>query len=410
MSHPSGRPPRPEGPEDLGFDLPPPARPRRTRVALAIVFGAVVLAGAFAAAYLPKRHASLALAADARQSEDKRLRVQVVKPAVKSSDRAMRLPGSVQPLQETTVYPRANGYVRDWKVDIGDRVEAGAILADIDTPELDQQLGQARAQLNQAKAQVAQALANREFASTSLRRYQLLAPSGVASQQELEQHQAEAKVAEANVTVANANVAAQEANVARLQELKSFARVKAPFAGTVNQRMIDKGALVAPTTPLFKISSADPVRVLVQVPQNAAPAVKTDVPAEVTVREYGDRVFKGTVARASGALDPATRTMTTEVRVPNPDGALLSGMYAQVALTLPTPHQILEVPATAVMNDAKGLRVATVKDGKVHLVPIVVERDTGTTMELASGLEEGAEVVKLASAELVEGREVEIAR
>lgn len=408
MREPSAQPPT-DPPEDLGFDLPPPARPSRARLAAGLVLGVAVLGGAFAAAYLPRRTAKTTLVSAARTEEGKKPRVQVVTPAVRTSDRAMRLPGSVQPLQETTVYPRASGYVREWKVDIGDRVAADDVLADIDTPELDQQLSQARAQLVQARAQVTQAQANRGFASASLRRYEALAPSGVASQQELEQRQAESSVAEANVTVANANVAAQEANVARLMELKSFARVRSPFAGTVNQRLIDKGSLVAPATPLFKVSDSRTVRVVLQVPQDAAVAIRPDIHAEVTVREHGGRVFAGKVARSAGALDAATRTMTTEVRVPNEDGALLAGMYAQVAISLPVTHRVLEVPASALVNDAKGLRVATVTpEGRIHLASVVVERDTGTILELASGLEEDARVVRLASADLVEGREVEV--
>lgn len=416
MSHPVRPEHRPEAPsspepqEDLGFDLPQPARPSRTRVVAGIGVAVALLGGAFVAAYLPNRHAKSSLAAEAKSLEDRRPRVVVVTPVVKTSDRAMRLPASIKPFEETIVYPRANGYVRMWKADIGDKVESGDVLAEIDTPELDQQLSQARAQLVQAKAQVTQATANRGFAQTTLKRYETLAPSGVASQQELEQHQAESSVAEANLAVANANVAAQEANLARLQELKSFARVRAPFAGTINQRMIDRGALVAPNTPLYKISSSDPVRVIVQVPQDAAPAVHVGVSADVTVREYGERVFKGVVTRSAAALDPSTRTMLTSVRVPNGDGALIGGMYAQVAITLPTPHRILELPATALMNDAKGLRVATVTpESKIHLTPVVVERDTGTTIEIAGGVLDGERIVKLASAELTEGREVDIA-
>jgi RND family efflux transporter MFP subunit len=173
--------------------------------------------------------------------------------------------------------------------------------------------------------------------------------------------------------------------------------------------MIERGALVSPTTPLYKISNIDPVRVFVQVPQDVAPSVRNDVPAQVTVREFAGRTFEGKVARSAGSLDAASRTMNTEIRVPNPKGELLGGMYAQVALTLPSPHRVFEVPATAVMNDAKGMRIAIVgPDSKLKLVPVVVERDTGPTIELATGINEGDRVVKLGSAELADGKSVEI--
>jgi RND family efflux transporter MFP subunit len=396
--------------DDLGFDLPPPTKVSAPKVVVIAGVAIVLLAVAFLAAWLPKRHAQHELAASTKTSEMAVPRVQVVAAKVKSSDRSMVLPGSVQPLEETVVYPRSNGYVSKWLVDIGDKVEAGAVLAEIDTPEIDQQLDQARAQLVQAQAGLVQSTANRDFSNTTLDRYKKLTPQGVASQQELDQKQAQSLVDEANVKVAQAAIEAQQANVRRLTQMKSFGHVTAPFAGTVNARMIERGALVSPTTPLFKISAVDPVRVFVQVPQDVAPSVRADVPAEVTVREYAGRTFEGKVARSSGSLDATTRTMNTEVRVPNPKGELLGGMYAQVALTLPSPHRVFELPATAVMNDAKGMRVAVVTpDSKLKLVPIIVERDTGATIEVASGITETDRVVRIGDSQLVDGRAVEIA-
>jgi RND family efflux transporter MFP subunit len=369
----------------------------------------VLLSAAFLGAWLPRRQAQAELATSSKSAESAVSRVQVVSPRVKSSDRSMALPGSVQALEETVVFPRSNGYVTKWLADIGDRVEAGALLAEIDQPEIDQQLEQARAQLVQAEAQLVQVTANRDFSVTTLERYKKLTPEGVASQQELEQKQAQSLVDEANVKVAKAAIEAQNANVRRLLQLKSWGHITAPFAGVVNARMIERGALVSPTTPLFKISATDPVRVFVQVPQDVAPSVRSDVPAKVTVREYAGREFDGKVSRSAGALDPSSRTMNTEVRVPNPKGELLSGMYAQVALTLPSPHRVYEIPATALMNDARGLRVAVVgPENKLKLVTVVVERDTGPTIELASGVHEGDRIVKLGGAELVDGKIVDV--
>jgi membrane fusion protein (multidrug efflux system) len=395
--------------DDLGFDLPAPAVLTRSR---ALVIGAtalVLLGAAFASVYVPGRAARASLEASTLSAERGDLRVEVVVPKAGASDRAIVLPGSVQPLEETTLYARASGFTRRWLVDIGDKVTEGQLLAEIETPELDQEQAQARAQLAQAAASVLQASANRDFSKTNLARYVGLTKEGLASQQDLDQKRAQAEVDEANVNVAAAAVSAQHANLQRLAQLKSFARVTAPFAGTVTARWIERGALVSPgtATPLFKIAALDPVRVFIQVPQDVAPSVRAEVPAKVTIREYAGRAFDGRVVRSAGALDAATRTMNTEVRVPNPRGELMAGMYAQVALTLPSSHRVFEVPVTALQSDARGTRVAVVDAaGKVKLVPVVVERDTGTAVEVSSGLDGTERVVKLASAELADGKAV----
>jgi RND family efflux transporter MFP subunit len=162
--------------------------------------------------------------------------------------------------------------------------------------------------------------------------------------------------------------------------------------------------------PLFRLAAMDPARVFVQVPQDVAPSVRTGESGNVSVREYPGRTFSGKVMRSAGALDEATRTMNTEIRVPNPDGALLPGMYAEIALTLPSTHRVLELPATALLNDARGQRVAVV-DGqrKLHLVPVVIERDNGTSVDISSGLSGSESVVKIGSAAFVEGMQVDVA-
>jgi len=396
---------------NLGFGLPSarriPAR-RIVRVGLIVL---AILAVAFAVGYLPRRSQRAALTAAAESSRRALMHVEVISPKVGASQRDLQLPGTVQPLQETVVLARASGYVRAWHTDIGDKVKKGQVLAEIDTPELDQELSQARAQLKQARASLAQANANRDLAKANLTRAQRLAPAGIVSKAELEQRTAQAEVGEANVAVASANVAAQEANIRRLDELKAFATLTAPFAGTVTQRNVEVGSLVAAGNPqqLFRIAATDPVRVFVQVPQDVAPGVRAGVPAKVSVREYPRRTFEGEVMRAAGELDTSTRTMTTIIRVPNQDGALLPGMYAEVALTLPLPHQVFELPSTALMNDARGQRVAVVDaENKIHLVPVVVERDKGATIEIASGLHGGEKVAKLGSAAFVDGMTVDV--
>jgi|HubBroStandDraft_4_1064222.scaffolds.fasta_scaffold142436_1 membrane fusion protein (multidrug efflux system) len=395
---------------ELGFDLPPPAAlSKKGLVALIVAIGAV-LALAFTVGYLPRRHDRAALEEVAAAVGGTVARVEVVAPKVGSVDRAALLPGSVQPLEETVLYARASGFVRRWLVDIGDKVKEGQVLVEIETPELDQELDQARAQLGQAQPELVRAKANRELSKANLQRYKTLAPAGVASQADLDQHQAQSEVDEANVSVSEANIASQQANIRRLTSLKAFAKVTAPFGGTITQRWAEIGALVTAGNgqPLYRIAAMDPARVFVQVPQDVAPGVRPTLPAKVTVREYPGRAFAGTVARAAGELDQSTRTMTTEVRVPNPDGTLIAGMYAEVALTLPYPHKVLELPATALMTDAKGQRVAIVAaDSTIHLVPVTVERDTGTTIEVSTGLTGDERVIKLASAEFVEGKLVE---
>jgi RND family efflux transporter MFP subunit len=412
MTPPDHGPGASAGEPDLGFVLPTARRIRGRRMMRIALIVLAVLVVAFAAGYLPRRNRRADLASAAETSRRALPRVELVSPKIGASERALHLPGTAQPFQETVVFARASGYVRAWHADIGDKVNKGQLLAEIDTPELDHELSQARAQLAQVRASLAQATANRNLARANLGRAQKLAPSGVVSRAELEQNTAQAEVSEANVTVANANVRAQEANIRRIEELKGFAKVMAPFAGTVTQRSAEVGSLVTAgnNQPLFRIAATDPLRVFVQVPQDVAPGVRAGVPAKVAVREYPGRPFEGEVLRAAGELDSNTRTMTTIIRVPNGDGALLPGMYAEVALTLPVPHQVFELPSTALMNDARGQHVAVVDAGnKLHLVPVVVEQDKGTAIDISSGLHGGEKVAKLGSAAFVDGMTVDVA-
>ncbi|HEY6461717.1 MAG TPA: efflux RND transporter periplasmic adaptor subunit, partial [Polyangiaceae bacterium] len=279
-------PPPPDG-HELGFDLPPPAAISRPRVFALLAAGAALVGSAFVIGYLPRRAEHAALVEAAQAAAPGLLRVDVVKPTAASSTRALSLPGSVQPLEETTIYARASGYVRKWYADIGDKVKEGQVLAELDTPELDQELDQARAQLLQAQASLVQSHANRELSQTNLQRYKQLAPSGVVSQADLDQRKAMAEVDDATVNVAQATIAAQQANMRRLTQLKSFARVTAPFGGTVTQRTIEVGSLVTSGNgqPMYKVASMDPARVFVQVPQDVSPSVRAGLAAQVSVRE-----------------------------------------------------------------------------------------------------------------------------
>jgi RND family efflux transporter MFP subunit len=387
--------------EELGFELPAPAKSSRTRVLAVLV---VVVGGAFVIGYTQHHRARGATPMSAESSGA--VRVDVIKAKAIDSNLALELPGVVKPLEETKIFPRTSGYVRKWNVDIGDKVKEGQLLAEIDTPELDAQIAQARAQLAQAQAAVKQAVAQRDFAKSSSARYETLASQSLVSKAQVEQQQADAQTGEANVVAAQSNVAAQEANLRRLVDTKGFATVTAPFAGTITTRTIDRGSLVTDngTTAMFTLDATDPVRIYIDVPQSVAPSIRVGSEAKLSVREYGAREFVGKITRSAGALDPEMHIMQTEIQVPNPDGALIPGMYVQASLTLPVPHRVLEIPATALYNDANGLRVAIADaQNRVHYVPITIERDTGAALWVATGLTGDERIVKIAVPTLAEG-------
>jgi RND family efflux transporter MFP subunit len=393
--------------EDLGFALPAPSRTSRTGV---IVVLAILLGGGFAFGWSQRSKAHERNAVPAATAHA--TRVQVIKPKVLDSDRALALPGTVRALEQTKIFPRVTGYVRRWLVDIGDKVTAGQLLVEIDTPDLDAQLAQARAQLAQAQAAVHQMTAQRDYSRSNSQRFESLADQKLVSKSQVEQTQAQASTDEANVAAANSNVTAQQANVRRLVETQAFARVLAPFAGAITTRTVERGDLVTEGTgtALYTLVAIDPIRVLVEVPQTVAPSVRAGVEAVLAVREFPGRKFSGKITRSAGALDPDLHTMTTEIQVPNPDGTLLPGMYVQADLTLPVSHRVLEIPATALYSDAQGLRIAVV-DGqlKAHFATITIERDTGATLQVATGLGGDERVVKIAVPGLVEGDLLEVA-
>ncbi len=401
------------GEGDLGFDLPAPAAISKIGLAAAIMGMILAVSAAFWIGYLPRHRDRVALDEAALAAGRAVMRVEVVTPKLVSSDRAILLPGNVQPLEETTLYARASGFVRKWMVDIGDKVRAGQLLAEIETPEVDQELDQAQAQLAQALPTLERSRANRELSAANLRRYEALTPAGVTSQADLDARRAQARADEADVRVAEATISNQRANIRRLTQIRAFANVTAPFAGTITQRWAEVGALVTAGNgqPLYKVAALDPARVFIQVPQDVAPSVRAGISAKVTVREYPGRAFQATVARSAGELDATTRTMTTELRVPNSDGALMPGMYAEASLTLSSPHRVFELPATALMTDSRGPRIAVVDDeARIHFLPVAIERDTGATIEVSTGPKGGERVARLGSAEFEEGRQVEVAR
>ena len=399
---------------DLGFDLPRVDRGGLSpRVIGALGMIVAVAIGAFVIGYLPRRAARIAASEQAQGEEADRdtLRVEAQKPKESSSDRAVALPGSTAALEETLIYPRTSGYVRRWLVDIGDKVKEGDLLAEIDTPELDREIEAARADKNQAAALLVQAQANQRLAHVTDERTKRLAPAGLATQQESDEKAAAALVADANVGVAEATAQARQAALSQLLVTRAFARVTAPFNGTITSRTIERGSLVTAgnSTALFRLVATETMRIYVQVPQDLAVDVKTGVAAKVTLREFPGRTFEGTVAHTQSALDSQSRTMTAEVRVPNNDGSLLSGMYANVAFALHGVHRVFVLPSSSLITDAKGVRVATVdSSSRIAFVPVVVEQDDGQFVSIASGLTGQELVVKNPGAQIAEGRAVTV--
>jgi membrane fusion protein (multidrug efflux system) len=398
-----GREPNPD--DELGFELPAAGQGSRLGIIAVLT---VLVVGGFAFRYLRTKSAHVELA---RPHGDAIAKVDVIKPNTSISASAITLPGIAKALEETRIYPRTTGYVRRWLVDIGDKVKQGQLLAELDTPDRDAQLAQARAQLASARAAVKQAQAQSAYTKQNTARYQSLADQQLVSGSQLEQTQAQASTDAATVVAAEANVAAAEANVRRLGDLQSFSNVTAPFAGTITSRTIERGALLTDigTTPMFTLVAVDPIRVFIDVPQTVAPSIQYGSPATITVREFPGKSFTGTITRSAGALDPELHTMSTEVDVPNPDHLLLPGMYVQAALTLPVPHKVIEIPATALYSDAQGLRVSVVDaQHKVKFVPITIERDIGATLWVATGLTGDEALIKVAVPSLLEGDPVEV--
>lgn len=380
---------------------------------LAIVSAAVVLVALFLFGFLPRHNAQKALAASTSAAVSDAPRVDVLHPKIESNLQTLSLPGNTQAPEATAVYARATGYVRRWLVDLGDRVTEGQLLAVIDTPDLDQQLQQARETLGQTKASLEQATANEKYAAVTATRYQSLAAEHFVSQQDVDQTQAQASVGVANVHAAQSAVAAQTANVHQLEQLKLFARVVAPFAGIITERHIDRGTLVTPGSasgkPLYMIAISNPLDVVVKVPQPFVAGIAVGAPVKVRSRQYPGRDFPGRITRFSGAIDPASRTLTVEALVANDKAELFPGAYVDVTFPVGQAHAIAMLPTSAVIVDAQGVRVATVDaDSKVHFLPVQLGRDLGQNVEIVSGLTGSESVLATPAANLAEGTLVKV--
>jgi RND family efflux transporter MFP subunit len=308
------------------------------------------------------------------------------------------LPGNVQAFQSTTLYARSNGFLGKWFVDIGDFATKGETLAIIETPDLDQQLRQAQGSLNQAKA-------NFEIARVTAVRWQELYNQKVVSAQDNDQQQS-------SYQAAAAAMAAAQANVNQLQQLVSFNQIIAPFAGRITYRYHDVGALItegsgSTGTPIYDLAQTDPLLIYVYVPQSDAPLIHAGVTAKLLVREYPGRDFSARVTRTAGAIDSTSRTLLTELQIPNPDGTLLAGMYGEIEFTLhEAGNAPVIVPANAFIFRTEGPQVVVVRGGKIHWQTIEVGRDYGSELQALSGLEDGDQVVANPSDDLEEGMQV----
>jgi RND family efflux transporter MFP subunit len=325
------------------------------------------------------------------------------------------LPGSMDAILETGIWARTDGYLKARYVDIGDRVRKGQLLAEIETPEVNQQLRQATATLSQDKANVVKFEADLALARTTLQRY-IAAGAGTVSKQQIDERNSAVTQAEKVVDAARATVNADEANVDRLLDLQSFQKVYAPFDGVITARNVDPGALISAgstsgTRELFRLAQVYVLRIFVYVPQSYAVDIKAGQSADVSVRELPGRVFNGTVTRTAGAIDPKSRTLLTEVQVPNPEGLLLSGSYAMVLFKIQRLNPPLIVPQNALLIDASGVRVALVNaDGTLHYRPVQIGRDYGNDVEILSGLDPNDVIATGLSAGITEGARVDIAK
>jgi RND family efflux transporter MFP subunit len=384
-------------------------RPSRTTVTALLCGFVVLFVIAFLAGYLPLQKREATLRAEVGAQEKGLPRLNVIHVGLESAASDLRLPGTVQAVTEAPILARTDGYLTRRSADIGDRVKAGQVLAEIDAPELDQQIRQAEAAIEQAQAAQEQAQANleqgkanRELARLTAERTKALADRGISARQEDDQSQAQLSAQDANVQALDkaiqaqrSNVAAAKANLARLHELQAYRQVKAPFDGVITLRNVDVGALVTTgQTLLFRIAQPGMLRTFVNVPQDSVNSVHVGQPATVTVSQLPGRTFSGNVARMANALDPSSRTMLVEISVPNADGALFPGTYAEVQLSGSRANPPLVVPAAAIVFRSDGAQVAVVQqDGTLHLQKIVAGRDYGDRLEILQGVEAGTMIV-----------------
>ena len=383
----------------------------------------VAIVGAFFAGYIPLKKRNALIVSEAREQQQALPRVEVIQVGRSSSKSELLLPGNIQAVTEAPILARADGYIKRRLVDIGDRVKAGQTVAEIEAPELDQQVSQARAAVEQGQATLsrtqhvlAQSVANLDLAEVTVKRWKALVDRGVVSKQEYDQQNANYEAQRAAMESARSDVRAAEDsirgsqhNLERLINLQSYKKIVAPFSGIITARNVDIGALINSngTTPIFRIAQIDVVRIMVDVPQRNAPFIKVGEPAQVTLQEFPGRKFTGKVSRTANALEANTRTLPTEVQVPNPNGALMPNMFAQVNLVSAQVLPGILIPGDALIVRSNGTQVAVIESGnRVHLQPVELGRDYGAELEVRSGLSPGQYVIVNPSDDAREGAEV----
>jgi RND family efflux transporter MFP subunit len=328
--------------------------------------------------------------------------VSVIRPQLGAPQQEIVIPGDMQPFTDAPIFARTNGYLKKWYADIGAIVKSGQLLAEIDSPEVDQQLQQARADLATAQA-------NLSLAELTATRYKELLKTDSVAQQDVDN-------ATGNYDARRTAVESAQANVKRLQETQAFEKVYAPFEGVITARNTDIGQLIdsgsggGSSRELFHIAAMNPLRVYVNVPQFDSPQIKPGLHADLVLSEFPGKRFQGSVVRSSGAIDNATRTLLTEVDVDNSARLLKPGSYVEVHLKLPSPVNTFTLPVNTTIFKSEGLQVAVVKDGKtINLIPVTPGRDFGTSIEIVAGLKGDESVVLNPSDSLTEGSAVRVA-
>jgi len=379
----------------------PPAPPRRALMVVGVALLVLIVAGAITLITHVSHERALA-----KETEQQTIpTVAVVRPLAEKPDEELILPGTLQAYEESPIFARTSGYLVRWYKDIGSRVTQGELLATIDTPEVDQELNQARATRQQIGAQL-------ELAKISAQRWENLRKSDSVSAQEADQQTS-------GYRQAQANLAAAEANVRRLEQLEGFKKVYAPFSGVITRRNVDPGALInagagaagsGAGRELFNIARVDPLRVYTDVPQTFAPFIKVKGPATITLQEFPGERFSAEVERTAEAIDPNTRTLRTEVDVPNKSGRLLPGSLGQVHYLVGSNVNRVTVPVNAMLFRSEGPRLAVVRaDRKIQLRPISIGRDYGRTLEILDGVSTEDQIVINPPDSLEDGQVVNLA-
>lgn len=399
-----------------GMETATPLRAKSTaetgrRTQTAAVMTLAVLAAAFVIVFSIRAFKAHALARETERAAAAPAEVDVATVQAGAATRALTLPGETAGWYEATIYARVDGYVSHWYVDIGDQVKAGQVLAVIDTPDLDAQLAGAQAKLRTAEAEVNVRKAQADFARTTYDRWRE-SPKGVVSEQETADKQADYESAKAMLVAAQADVKQAQGDVGKYMAFEQYKNVTAPFAGVITERRVDIGNLVtagstSSTTMLYRMAQNDPIRVFVDVPQDAAPWMKVGSPVDVVATGTGNRVFSGTITRTSDSVDTQSRTLKVEADLPNRDGSLVPGLYVDATFHL-RAEGIAQVPAAAVMLRAGGSEVAVVRDGRVRFRPVTIAEDNGTTVNLSSGVRPGEQVVLNINSQIGDGSAVDV--